>query len=116
MAKQIIILDQVSGPSTSFRYLFWAAVPLARQPFYANPGAKSIWTGASAAENTALQLGQVVEKGDVYSVPTGATIAAIKASLQTMWAAYQATITASNHWSQYGTFWDGTTWTTGGVS
>ena len=116
----IIILDR-SDPTNPnvYRYVFWADVPSARQPFYAalaGPTAVSAWKDALAADNTALQNGSVVEKVDTIQVPSHATLAQIRVFLQDKWAEYQAAITARNPWQRYGTTWDGTTWTAGGVS
>src|SRR3990167_11266269 len=75
----IIILDR-SDPTNPnvYRYVFWADVPSARQPFYAalaGPTAVSAWKDALAADNTALQNGSVVEKMDTIQVPSHATLA-----------------------------------------
>ena len=115
--KQIIILDRLDLPSdNSFRYALWAAVPVSRQSFYANATAVSAWSGASTAENTAIQAGQIVEKVDHFSAPAGTTIAQIQAILIAAWNVWQNHITNENPWSRYGTFFDGTTWTAAGVA
>lgn len=89
----------------------WADVPAARQSFYANASAKSAWTGATAADNTALQNGSVVENVANQRVPPGATLAQVEGFLQAQWQNYQAYINNYNPWRSYGTTWDGTTWT-----
>ena len=114
MAKRVIILDQLD--TRTYRYALWADVPPPRQPFYAKPGAVSVWTGASAAENAALASGAIVEHVDQFNVPAGTPIADVRALLQTQWQGFQDRITADNPWVRYGTFWDGVTWTPGGVS
>ena len=114
MAKHVIILEELD--TRSYRYALWADVPVARQAFYARPGAVSAWTGASAAENAALAAGAVTEHVDHFVVPEGTPIAQVRALLQTQWQGFQGRITADNPWVRYGTFWDGTTWTAGGVS
>lgn len=115
--KQIIVLDRVNIPSDfSFRYAMWAAVPAARQSFYANAAATSAWNGAAAGEITALQNGSVVERVAVAEFPAGTGVPAIKAALQAAFTAFQNRITNDNSWNLYGTFYDGTSWTTGGVA
>lgn len=104
----IIVLTRTPDDVTA---AFWADVPAARQSFYANPSAKSAWTGASTADNTNLQNGSVVEQLFVQRVPPGSTIASVEAALQAAWQAYQSSITNTNPWQFYGSTWNGTTWT-----
>lgn len=120
-AKRVIVLENkrnmqegVEAPRR-FSVALWADVPVARQPFYVTT-AVSAWSGASGPENADLQAGRVVERRtDVVLVPT-ATLADAQALLQALWQAYQDEITAANPWNRYGTFWDGATWTPGGVA
>lgn len=116
-SKRIVILDRPDrlDPNT-VRYVLWADVPVARQPFYANPAATSAWKDAAASDITALQTGAMVERLDSLQAPPGATVAQIQAFLQARWTDYQNAITNINLWQRYGTFWDGTTWTPGGVA
>lgn len=90
--------------------VLWADVPAARQSFYANPNAKSVWSGATTADNTALQNGSVVENQAIQRVPPGATLAQVQAFLQSQWQNYQNYITNYNPWHNYGSTWDGTAW------
>lgn len=117
MAKQIIILERVHEPSDmTFRVAFWAAVPVARQAHYADPAATSEYEDASAAELTVLQVGQGIERVETIVFPIGATLAQIKTKLEGRWQTIQDAVNARNPWVKYGTTWDGTTWTAGGVS
>jgi len=111
----IIVLEQADDGVT-YRYAMWADAPSARQSFYANPAAKSAWSGATTTDNTNLQSGAVVEKISTIKVTPGTTLGQIEAFLQSIWTAYQAQITASNPWVRYGSTWDGSTWTLTGVS
>jgi hypothetical protein len=116
-AKKIIFLERTS-PNT-IRYLLWLDVPAARQAFYARPGAVSKWTGAQPADNTALQSGAVVEREDIVQVPLGAPAAMFaqaKTDVIAIATAAQADLTTDPQLAVYGTFWDGTTWTAGGVA
>lgn len=114
---RIVILDkpEVNNPNR-YRYLFWADVPTARQPFFARAGAVSTWKDAIAADNTALQNGSVVERVDTIDVPQSATVAQIQTFLETRWVDFQNTVTNINLWTQYGRTWNGTTWVAGGVA
>ena len=114
MAKRVIILEQLD--TRTYRYALWVNVPVPRQPFYAKSGAISAWTGASVAENAAIASGAVAEHVDHFNVPEGTGLPAVRALLETQWQGFQARITADNPWVRYGTFWDGISWTTGGVS
>jgi hypothetical protein len=111
MARQIIIQERVNIPSDfSFRYVLWAAVPTARQSFYANPAFVTTVKDATTAEVAALQSGAVVELQQVGNYVAGTPIASIQADLINKFNAFQAQITATNPWQFYGTSWDGTAW------
>lgn len=112
MARKIIVLDQSGLPSDSnYNVAFWLAVPVARQPFYANAAATSVVIGAQAAEITAIQQGQVVETVQSVSYPAGTTLAAITADLVSRYTAAQDALTTNNPWNRYGSSWNGTSWT-----
>lgn len=120
MAKRVIILERLPmNGRLAFRYAMWADVPSARQAFYADPNAKSVWTGATAEENAAIASGAVLEQVAEYQDRTSLateTIADVRAALQAAWTAFQNQVTnADVKWSRYGTNWDGTTWTAGGA-
>lgn len=117
MAARVKIIVLEKDPSEPvYRYVLWADVPIERQPFYANPTAQSAWTGATASDLTALQNGSVVERAGELRLKTDGTLAQAQAELQTRWAAFQNDITSQNKWARYGTTWDGTNWTAGGVN
>lgn len=112
MARKIIILDRVNLPSDQdYRVAFWLDVPAARHLFYADPAAVSNVKDATPAELTALRAGEVVE--EIHTVPARAntTQAPLLASLVTRYNARQAEFTARNPWARYGSFWDGSAWT-----
>ena len=123
-AKRVIILDRLldaethagEGTSQQWRYVLLADVPFARQPFYATATATSAWKDASAADLTALQTGAVVERVGTVLVLRTATTSEVRLTLQDEWQAFQDRVTAFNPWLRHGTFWDGTTWTAGGVT
>lgn len=111
---KVIVLEQ--SDARTFRYALWADVPLARQPFYANTSASSVWKDATLSDITALRNGEVVERVDIFSVPEGTLIGSVRTHLRALWQAHQDRVTAEARWSRYGTTWDGTTWTAGGVA
>ena len=99
-----------------WRYALWADVPVARQPFYANPTATSAFKDIVAGDLTAIRDGSVTESVRIQYVPAGTGLAAVQSILQAKWTAYQAEVTTYNPWNRYGTFWDGASWTAGGVA
>ena len=112
-AKQVIILDKQSPGR--FKVALWADVPTARQPFYADTDKVSEWTGATVSDNDALKAGQVVERVITTALLPSAGIPEVKTALENQWADFQVDINSENPWNRYGTFWNGTSWTAGGV-
>lgn len=116
MARKIIILERVAMPSDrAFRVAFWLDVPAARRSFYANANATSAVVGATQAEVDALKAGSVVEVLEALNRPTGTTQAAMQSALQSRHTQLQQDLIDRNPYERYGTSWDGTTWTAGGV-
>ena len=118
MAKKIIILSKSSQwvGQTSITYALWADVPAARQTKYAQPLTwVSAYDGADSTELAALRAGQLAERVETTNVSASDTVATIKTILISAFNAYQTVITNESKWQFYGTFYDGTTWTTGGV-
>jgi len=112
MARQIIILNQPGLPSDlRYRVCFWLSVPQSRWPYYANPEFTTQFLGASAAEITALQQGQVWEQVEDVPFQKGTGMAAIATALEKRYAELQDFITNQNPWNRYGSYYDGTSWT-----
>lgn len=111
MAKQIIILETTD--KGRLRAAFWLAVPAARQRFYADR--TTAYKDASAPELSAFQSGAVTEQVAVFTI-AGMTNGQIRTLLQDEFARRQAAVNAYNPWARFGTSWDGTTWTNGGVA
>ena len=114
MARLKIIVLETNGNEIS--YAFWADVPAARQIFYADAGKASVWKDATAADNAALQNGSVVEKTDSIVFEPSAGAPRIRQELEALHNRFQNKITAHNPWNRYGTVFDGTAWTNGGVA
>lgn len=121
--RRIIILEAVSGSAQGYRYILWAAVPAARQPFYANPDFESAWKVGLAGgltitqgEIDALRNGSVVERVEHFNNATALTLAQVKSQLEDRWNEFQTYVTNHNPWDRYGSTWDDTpSWTNGGV-
>jgi hypothetical protein len=107
----VIVLDQHADDLNTYNVVLWADVPAARQSRYADANAKSVWSGATAADNTNLQTGVMVESTFSQRIPAGTTLPQIEAFLQTAWQNFQDRINNTNLWQRYGSTWDGTTWT-----
>lgn len=117
MARKIIILDRLNLPSDQdYRVAFWLAVPPERQSFYADATAKSRVIGATGAEVSAIQNGAVVEVVELFPRPAATTLANLRTALIGRFNALQADLTLRNPYDRYGTSWDGTAWTAGGVA
>lgn len=111
---KIIVLEKLGG-NQAFRVAIWVDVPSARQAFYASAGKVSAWKDAQAGDNTALANGSVAEFLHTYQ-GDGVNLAQAQAAMQIIWQGYQDKVNNDNPWLRYGTNWDGTTWTAGGVS
>lgn len=119
ISKRVVILEKLGTAPLTYKYLLWADVPAARQPFYAAKQASlvSAWKDAAAGDTAALQNGSVAERVDVTTMQPGDNLAAAMARLQAIWTAYQAEITALNQWDRYGSFMDtSNAWANGGVA
>jgi len=125
--KKIIVLDRVGEPSdVAYRVAFWLAVPSTRYAFYAKPAGidaaanpvlfKSQWKDATEAENQDLRDGKVEEVIQTYFKPAGTTLAQVQAFLEAEYTKLQNQMNSFNPYVRYGSFWDGTSWTAGGVA
>lgn len=113
MAKHIIVIESVG---MHFDCVFWADVPTARQPYYANPAAKSRYVGATQGEIDALKAGQVVERSASFDFAPGTTAQEMMDAAVADFTNFQAEINARNPWSLAGSYYDGATWTFAGVA
>jgi hypothetical protein len=91
VAKEIIIagVDEQSSPGT-LTVSGWFWFPITSGIKTQTNG--SAWSGASAAENTAIQNGTVQEVAFARSYPAGLPTANIKADLQQAWGNKNAQI------------------------
>jgi hypothetical protein len=79
MAKQIIILGVSTDPViNNVSAVFWFPITSGKLI----TAGVSAWSGASAAENAAIQSGSVLEEQRNFQFPTGTPTATMKAFLQ----------------------------------
>ena len=127
MAKKIIILDRVGEPSdVAYRVAFWLTVPSTRWAFYVKPEGinpdgtrilfKSQYKDATEIENQDLRDGKVEEYIETCYKPAGAALAQVAAFLESEYTKFQNQMNSFNPYVQYGTYWDGASWTHGGVA
>jgi hypothetical protein len=89
VSKQIIILG-TSQSATLFNVNVLMWFPITQFP---KPGAPlSAWSGASAAENSAIQAGSIVEESNAFQFPLGFGAGNIKTFLQQYWTSRNAAI------------------------
>jgi hypothetical protein len=82
MAKQIIVLGvSQNDTSQNISCVFWYAINSGLR----TQTAGSLWIGASAAENQAIQSGAVLEESQSFSFPVGTLAATIKDVLNKAW-------------------------------
>lgn len=115
---RIIALDKsLDAGRTNWRLVFWYDVSAARQQFYSRPASFiSAWIGATGADNTAIQNGSVYEEVVTYSPDSVQGTVAIETGAAALWTARNAVFQAANQWANYGTTWDGTTWSVATVA
>lgn len=112
MAKQVITLETnpSDGGAIIVNVAMWFPVTAGKEVPIPSL-TKSTWSGASAAEIQALQLGQVKEEVQVLRFPSSFTTAQIKAALVSAYndrKTYLASLPFQGQF--YGVFFDGTVW------
>jgi hypothetical protein len=112
-----IIILQISPGSTGdtvFNYLYWipistaAAIPTT---------SSSAWTGATVAENQAIQNGTILEENRIGTAFASMTLGQIETNLVNGWNTENTRISnLQNPMQYYGSIYDGTSWTLGASS
>lgn len=117
MAKQIIVLERLDEPSDlNFNVAFWLVVPGTRTAFYADATKTSLYKDISAQELSDLRAGLFTEKVQKVSYLSGQPLAFIRNDLQVKFTNLQNELNNQNPFVRYGTYFDGNSWTTGGVA
>jgi hypothetical protein len=81
--KQVIVIQQsTNGDQVCYQVANWYPISSGAQAQTAG----SRWTGASTAENTAIQNGSVLEEVNQRCFPVAQDVTTIKATLQRFWA------------------------------
>lgn len=106
-AKRVIIGNRTA--TGGYNYVLWADVPAGNQIAYRDPNKRACHANATPAELQAIRDGLVAEKIGTYSSPND-SLATMQTNLQSFWTAFQAEVTAEALWTEYGRFWDGTSW------
>lgn len=89
MAKRIINLGAaIQGTNLIVSTVFWYPITTGAKP----TSGVSQWTGASTAENTALQAGTVLEEPNTFTFAMGTTGAVIEAQILLAWTNRNAQI------------------------
>lgn len=123
--RRVIILETEPQPNGNLnvRYVLWASVPTARQPFWQlRQGASFVSAvqdgSVTTAESSALQSGAVAEKQVSSEWPNGTTFATAQPILKAAFDAWQTFVNGYDPWAHYGTFYDDSTgtWTVKAVA
>lgn len=109
--------EKADAENRGFRVALWVVPPVQRQPYWklAAP-AKSQYANATQEENDAIANGALVESVETITLPSSMTMAEFQAVAEQRWTTFNTQVQAYNPWRRYGTKWDGTTWTLGGVN
>jgi hypothetical protein len=113
MSKQIIVMGVgiSNGLWVPSDCLFWFPITSGKQPQTAG----SAWTGASAAENAAIQSGAVLEERTTIQLPYNNDATANETSLLQYWTNRNAQINGRGPAQAQGTYYDPASggWTAG---
>jgi hypothetical protein len=89
MSKQIIVLGVTMTPVIqNVQAVFWFPITTGKLAV----SGVSAWSGASAAENTAIQSGNVIEEVSSFQLPVNFPVVQTKAYLNTYWTNRNAAI------------------------
>lgn len=106
MAKQIIVLGKTTnGATDNLSLVFWYAI--SSGALVRTNGSE--WSGASTAENTAIQNGTVLEEQQAFSFPVGTATTTIKDVLNKAWALRNSQINGIGPAQYAGVFFDSST-------
>jgi hypothetical protein len=106
MAKEIIALSTSSNGTTVFYTVaFWYPITSGLKPV----SSVSQWGGASAAENSAITAGSVIEEVNSFQFAIGTPVATIKTVLQQWWTARNTQLGGVGPNSVFGVFFDSVT-------
>lgn len=103
MAKQIIVLGKsTNGPFDNYQFAFWYQITTGAK---AQTGG-SVWPGASAAENTAIQNGLVLEEVENITVPVNSATTTVKDLANKRWTTRNGEVNGIGPAQYNGVFFD----------
>lgn len=106
MSKQIIVLGVTTTPVIqNVQCVFWFPITSGKLVVTG----VSVWAGASAAENSAIQSGSVVEEVSGFQFPVGFPTAEMKVFLQSYWTNRNTAINGVGPGLYNSVFWDSVT-------
>lgn len=113
--KKIIVLEKnILSNYIEIKYLFRLTVPATRVSLYQNDNATSMYSGTDEQDLLDLQDikdGELLEVSGTKSFASGTSIAAIGSALVTKFNLKQTELDNDTKFKNYGTYWNGTTWT-----
>lgn len=118
MTATIIILKRENLPSDfSFGYVFRFPVADKIDEKYADPNKVSLWPEAPQEDIDAIRAGKFIEVAGILNAKIGSQLGDIKAQLQPMYnEQYKLQqVNDAKLFEFYGTTFDGSTWTDGGI-
>ena len=116
MSRKIVILERINEPSDyDFRFVLRATYNPKFVDFKKDPNRKSILADAAQDETDEMIGGLVEERLGTVSYKPGMATDDIKADLESKLVDFQAEIDSRNPFKLFGTSFDGTKWTDGGV-
>lgn len=104
--KQMIVIKQATnGADVCYTIANWYVITTGQQAQTAG----SVWTGASAAENTSIQNGSILEEINTQCFPVGQDVTSIKSVLQKFWSVRNGQIGGIGPAQFQGVFFDSVT-------
>jgi hypothetical protein len=118
MAKKIIIKEKVNYNGKGYfevNSVIWCDVPAGQQPFRADANFVSSYPLATQGETDAIRNGSIAEFQILTSYLNGTPASVIKADLINIFNIKQAQVNSETKYNFYSTYYDGSSWTTGGA-
>jgi hypothetical protein len=115
MAAEIIILSVTQTESElQVSCLFWFAITSGVRTQTAGSAwvASGSSAGASAAQNSAIQAGTILEESHNFTFPIGTSQATVENYLQQAWTNRNGQINGVGPNLYYGAYWNGSAWAT----
>lgn len=113
--RRIVILERVAEPSDyNFKYILRANNLSKLKDFF--KASTSLLKDASPDELAEVQAGLVVEIQDIANYKEGTDLLTIEQDLERKLISFQDQINSRNPFKLFGSSFDGTSWTIGGIA